>query len=197
MIIHNIDQRSEDWFKIRMFKMTASHAQEIGNIGKGLETYCKQLIMEGLYPLTVENYTNENIEKGVELEASARDMYSFETGLEVKEVGFCELDESAGASPDGFVEDEGLIEIKCPSNKVFFDYLLDGKIDTKYEWQMQMQMFVCERKWCDYVVYNPNFGEKCMIIKRVSRDEEKITRIKEGLAKGKEIMLKLIEEIKG
>jgi putative phage-type endonuclease len=190
MIIHDIKQRSDEWFAIKRGKMGASHAQAIASQGKGLETYLIELMSEYYSIAPKENYTNEHIERGNELEAQARAIYELETGNEVEEVGFIELDEYVGCSPDGLVGEDGLIEIKCPSDKVYFQYLLDRKIDTGYMWQMQMQMLICQRKWCDYVCYNPNF-EKSIVIARVIPSIEEFAKLEKGF----EIARARIDEI--
>jgi putative phage-type endonuclease len=191
MKIHNIEQRTEEWFAIKKGKLGASHAQAIATAGKGLETYIIELMAEYYSIAPKESYTNEHMERGNELEAQARAIYELETGNEVEEVGFIELDEYVGCSPDGMVGEDGLIEIKCPSDKVYLQYLLDDKIDSGYMWQMQMQMLICDRKWCDYVCYNPNF-EKSIVIARVKLDGESIDK----LSKGFDIAVQRIEEIK-
>lgn len=191
MIIHNMEQRSEEWFAIKKGKLGASHAQAIQAQGKGLDTYILELMAEYYSNGVTESYTNENMERGNELEAQARAIYELETGNEVQEVGFVEYDSYVGCSPDGLVGEDGLVEIKCPTNKVFFAYMLDGKIDTKYWWQMQMQMMVTGRKWCDYVVYNPNY-DKSIIIQRVEPDKEAFNKLFQGF----ELAKFSIDEIK-
>ena len=179
MIIYDMEQRSDEWFEVKRGKLGASHAQAIQAQGKGLDTYILELMAEYYSNGVTESYTNENMERGNELEAQARAIYELETGNEVQEVGFVAYDSYVGCSPDGMVGEEGLIEIKCPTNKVFFAYMLDGKIDTKYWWQMQMQLMITGRKWCDYVVYNPNY-DKSIIIQRVEPDKEAFNKLFQG-----------------
>jgi len=185
-----MEQRSKEWFEARSTRMTASHAQSIASNGKGLVTYIREKMCNLYSTNEEEKYTNSNMEYGIEQEKVAKMLYEFETGNSVKDVGFVAYSEYVGCSPDGFV-DNGLIEIKCPTNKVYFNLLLDKKIDTKYEWQMQMQMLVCDRNWCDYVVYNPNFKQQ-LFIKRVVRDDKKIDKLLLGFESG----IKMMKEIK-
>ena len=183
-------QRSEEWFEIRKEKMTASHAQAIASNGKGLVTYIREK-MCSLYSSGEDiGYTNSAMENGIEQENVAKMLYEFETGHKVEDIGFVVYNEYVGCSPDGIVGD-GLIEIKCPTDKVYFNLLLDKKIDSKYEWQMQMQMLVCGKDWCDYVVYNPNFKQQ-LFIKRVLKDEKKIEKLEIGFESG----IKMMKEIK-
>lgn len=194
MQIHNIDQGTEEWFKVRLGKLTASTAQAIASQGKGLETLCYQKAAEILSGTSEDSYTNPDIDRGNEQENLARSSYEMETGNIVKQIGFCELDEFIGASPDGLVGDDGLVEIKCQKNSVYVKTLYTKKIDTKYVWQMQMQMLITGRKWCDFVVFNENF--KDLIIIRVDRDEKKIEKISAGLQTGKAKIQEILEGCK-
>jgi exodeoxyribonuclease (lambda-induced) len=194
MKIIDIEQGTPEWHKLREKRMTASHAQSIKANGKGLITYIRELMTN--YYSTAENvvYTNPAMEHGNEQEEVAAMVYEFETGNKTEIVGFVELDEYVGCSPDRFVDSDGMIEIKCPQDKAYFNLLLDEKIDTKYLAQMQMQMYVCDRKWCDYVVYNPNF-EQQLFIKRVERNESVIEQIKVGIETGKKLMNEIQDKI--
>ena len=190
MEIHNFPQYSPEWWSTRAKRMTGSHAQAIGSNGKGLNTYIVKIMSEFYSKAEKKGYSNKSMERGLELEDSAGMVYSFETGLKVEKVGFVTVGEYTGVSPDLFVEGNGLAEIKCPEDETYLRYLYDRKIDTKYMWQMQMQMQKCEKDWCDYVVYNPNF-EQDHVITRVLPDPEKY----EKLNKGYETGIKLIKEI--
>ena len=173
--------------------MTASHAQAIASNGKGLVTYIREKMCSLYSTGEQDNYTNQAMDYGIEQEPIAKMIYEFETGNRVIDVGFSIYDEYVGCSPDGFVGD-GLIEIKCPTDKVYFNLLLDKKIDTKYEWQMQMQMLVCGKNWCDYVVYNPNFKQQ-LFIKRVLRDEKKMEKLILGFESGIKMMKEINKEL--
>jgi len=193
MKIHKAEQGTEEWLKARLGKMTASNAQTIQANGAGLTTYVYQKVAEILSGKMEDSYINADMERGNELEDTARSSYEMETGNKVKAVGFCEMDKHTGASPDGFIGKDGLIEIKCPRDYNYVRMLHTKKIDPKYDWQMQMQMFVTNRKWCDYVVFHENFND--LIIIRVKRDEDKIAKIETGLLTGKELITKIMKEI--
>lgn len=183
MKLHNCIQGSPEWHELRK-RLTASEAQSIAAQGKGLDTLCMETVARMFSKAEPINYTNEDMERGHLLENEARGSFEIETGLMVEEVGFVEMDEYVGASPDGLTSDDGLIEIKCPSDKIYTEYLYTEKIDPKYFAQMQMQMLVTERKHCWYVVYNPNF-EKSIVIKRVDWDQTMIDKIVKGLEIGR------------
>ena len=191
MKIYNFEQRTEDWYNIRKGKMTASNAETIIANGKGLETYIYNLMAEYYSSAEKENYINADMQRGIDLEPEAKIEFQFYTGLDIKEVGCVELNEYILASPDGLIGDDGLIEIKCPNDSIYFKLVLNDNIKPEYIAQMQMQMYVTDRLYCYFVSYNPNF-EKSLYIKRINRDEEMIEKLKKGLERGTQ----LIKEIK-
>ena len=198
MKVHNnIEQGSDEWHAIRKGKMTASEATAIGNNGKGLETYIKEIVRKEISSKLGDEYSNKDLDRGHELEPVARAMYELEKGVIVEQVGFIELNEFAGCSPDGLVGDEGGTEIKCPDDKVFFDYLLEKEkaISSSYIWQCQMNLFITGRKWWDLIIYNPNF-ENSMFIFRILPDEEKFRALEKGLAIGREQILIIKNQLK-
>lgn len=178
-------QQSPEWFQTRKLKLTASCAQAIGNNGKGLESLVRGLVRCHITGTVEDEFSSDDTGRGNELEAVARDIYELDKNVKVETVGFIEADEHVGFSPDGLIGDDGLLEIKCPDNKKYYDILLDGEksIDTKYVWQVQMQLLLSGRAWADLVFYNPNFRES-MLIFRITPDEEKFRSLEEGLEKG-------------
>ena len=191
MKIYNFEQRTDEWYNIRKGKMTASNAETIIANGKGLETYIYNLMAEYYSSAEKENYINADMQRGIDLEPEAKIEFQFYTGLDIKEVGCVELNEYILASPDGLIGDDGLIEIKCPNDSIYFKLLLSNNIKPEYIAQMQMQMYVTDRQYCYFVSYNPNF-EKSLYIKKINRDEEMIEKLKKGLERGTQ----LIKEIK-
>lgn len=187
MQIINCEQGTDAWRIARLGKLTASDSKTIEVSGKGLDTLCLKKVAERLTGKAEEGYKSQAMQNGNNLESEARSSYEIETGNIVTQVGFCELDEDVGASPDGMVGDDGLVEIKCKTDVVFVKELLSDEIDPEHISQMQFQMMVTDRKWCDYVVYNPNF-EKSLIIRRVNRDEVAIAKIKAGTETGKALI---------
>lgn len=197
MKIHNFKQGSPEWFEIRANKMTASHANTIKTNGKGLKTYVYKKMFKfitGQYK-TEDEFLSYDIERGKELESIAISDYELETGKKVERVGFIEKSDYVGCSPDGLVGDGGLLEIKCPREWKFLKFLVDGEIESQYVYQMQMQMLVTGRKWCDFLVFNESFKVPS-VIKRVERDEDKIEKISQGLADGEKLIKKILS-IKG
>ena len=197
MQIHNCEQKSDEWHVIRKGKMTASNATAIGNCGKGLETYTKEIVRKEISS-KIDDYSNKDFERGNELEPIARQMYELEKDVKVEQVGFIEHDEFTGCSPDGLVGEDGGIEIKCSDDKIYFDYLLEKEkaISSDYLWQCQMNLFITGRKWWDLIVYNPNF-EKSMFVFRILPDLEKFKTLEKGLAVGREQILLLRSQLNG
>ena len=186
------EQGTDEWLSHRIGRLTASNAQAIASNGKGLETYVYTLLSEK-YSSNNEKYTNEDMERGNELEAMARKLYELEKEVEINQVGLVKEGKYISASPDGLIGEDGLVEIKSPNDKNHFFIVTTEKIETKYIWQMQMQMLVTDRKWCDFVSFNPNFERELVII-RVERDEKKIDKIKIGIEVGKELIIKLTKQ---
>lgn len=193
MIIHDIEQGSPEWHELRKLKLTASHATEIGNNGKGLLTYVDKLILRQI--VEEEQITSRDIERGNELEPIARLKYEFEKGVTVREVGFIEHCPNSGCSPDGLVDDDyldngpGLIEIKARNDAKHLALLMGGLVDSGVRWQMQMQMLVTGRKWCDFISYNPNFKQS-LFVKRFAIDQKLQDKLTVGLESG----IKLLKE---
>ena len=195
-IYNDIQQNTPEWLELRLGKFTASDAQAIASNGRGLESLVFEKVAEILTGKQKEEYTNADMERGHELEEMARNSYEVETGIVVKRVGFIEKSERIGCSPDGLIDEDGLQEIKCKNDANFVRYMFDKIIDTDHVWQMQMQLLISERKYCDYVVFNPNFP-KTIIITKVVRDEAAIEKLRIGLEEAQEKLDKVLSKLKG
>jgi predicted phage-related endonuclease len=193
-IYKNLIQGTDEWFKIKVGKFGSTDANTVSVNGKGLETACFDKAAEIITGEIPQGYTNENMERGIKLESSARLLYELKTGNSVQEVGFIEYSDFVGGSPDGLVGDDGILEVKCPTNRVFVQFLCDRKIKKDYFFQMQHLMFITDRKWCDYVVYNENLDR--IEITRVERDEKAIEKIKVGLEAGEKKIKSILERVK-
>ena len=189
MKIHQINQGTEEWFELRKLRMTASNASAIATAGKGLETYINEMVVAFFSKAERDNYKSKDMQRGNDLEPNARVLYELETGLKVEQIGFATYNDFVGCSPDGLVGKDGLVEFKCPSDKVYIEFLQTKKVNSAYVWQMQMQMLTLNREWCDYVLYNPNFT-KSFHIARLFANTEKFAKLKNGF----EVGTKLIEE---
>ena len=193
-------QRTEEWHQQRLGRVTASRVADIiAKTKSGYSTsranYMAELICERLTGVRGDFYMNAAMQWGVEKEAEARAAYEALSGFLVTEVGFTPHNsmEDAGASPDGLVSDDGLVEFKCPLTATHLDTILTGTVPSKYIIQMQWQMACTGRQWCDFVSYDPRLPEAMrLLVKRVPRDEELIRELnREVLRFLAEIELKL------
>lgn len=200
MKTHNVIQGTDEWFALRQeYPLTASKAQAIGNQGKGLETLCWEVLAEMYSTASKEQHSNVHTDRGSELEANARSIYEMRTGNKVVEVGFITNDKVTkvgGCSPDGMIGDDGLIEIKCFDDTKHFKYTVLGlEPESQYRWQMQMQLLITDRKYVDFVAYNPNYHDT-LLIKRVEKDEEMQSKLIEGLKKGEVLLNEIKASVK-
>lgn len=178
-------QGTAEWFAERAGKVTASRVADVcaktkTGWGASRANYAAELIAERLTGAKVDGYTNAAMQHGIDTEPQARIAYEFQTDVDVVQVGFIPHPTIAmsGASPDGYVGDEGLVEIKCPSTATHIDTLLDSKIPAKYVTQMQWQMACTGRKWCDFCSFDPRMPESMrLFIQRVERDEKRIAEL--------------------
>ena len=161
-----MEQRTDDWFTARLGKVTASRISDVvaktkSGVSASRGNYMAQLIVERMTNKPTESYSNSAMQWGTDTEPLARAAYEMVTDTMVEEVGFVEHPflKMCGASPDGLVGDDGLIEIKCPNTATHIDFLITGDIDNKYLLQMQWQMACTGRKWCDFVSFDPRMPE--------------------------------------
>jgi len=185
----NIEQRSDEWFKIRCGKVTASRVSDIiaktkSGWGASRANYMAQLIAERLTGEVADSYSNSAMQWGIDHEQEARKAYEFYENEGVQKIGFVQhRNLESGASPDGLVGDDGLVEIKCPNTATHIQTLLDQKIPRKYETQMLWQLECTGRKWCDFVSYDPRMPENLkLFVKRFERDDERLDEIRTMVA---------------
>jgi len=174
-----MEQGTDDWFAARCGKVTASRIADVmaktkTGYGAGRKNYLAQLVIERLTGDIAEGYTNAAMLWGIETEKYAREAYEIETGEIVEQVGF--IDHPAipmtGASPDGLVGIDGMLEIKCPNSATHIETLLSGKVAKQYILQMHWQMMCAGRAWCDFVSYDPRMPEGLQYwSQRVTLDE--------------------------
>lgn len=171
------EQGSIEWHQERLGKVTASRIADVmmkPNTA-GYQNYRAQLICERLTGNPTETFTSAAMQHGTDTEPQARAFYELETGLDVEQVGFVDHPKLAGsgASPDGLVRTDGLVEIKCPQPATHIKTLTGAAIDRKYLLQMQWQMVCTERDWCDFVSFCPSLPlEMQMHRQRVERNAE-------------------------
>lgn len=182
-------QRTPEWFQARLGKVTASRISDVmartkTGWGAGRKNYMAELVAERLTGTRAEGFVNAAMQWGTDMEPEARAAYEFYRDATVIEAGF-ELHPTipdSGASPDGLVGDDGLIEIKCPGTAQHIETLLGGTVAEKYVLQMQWQMACTGRQWCDFISYDPRLPESMrMFCDRLKRDDDLIATMEKAV----------------
>ncbi len=184
-----MEQGSPEWIAARLGKVGASRVADLmaktkSGWGASRANYMAQLIAERLTGQLTETYTNAAMQWGTDTEADARSAYQFETATLVEQVGFVLHPRIAmsGASPDGLIGADGLVEIKCPNTATHIDTLLGQNVPGKYVIQMQWQMACTGRAWCDFASFDPRLPESMqLLVQRVPRDDKHIKELEDGV----------------
>jgi hypothetical protein len=173
-------QHTEGWYAARLGIPTASRFAHVLAQGKGnapsltRQKYVVELALERITGRREELKPTEAMDVGTEREPLARQAYMVRTGELVSEAGLCLHDTlDCGASPDGWIGDGGLLELKCPQPLAHLDYLRlpSDKCPSKYVPQIQGQLWITGRQWCDFMSYNPDFPEGAQTaLRRVHAD---------------------------
>jgi putative phage-type endonuclease len=178
-------QRSPEWHLARLGKATASRMADVlsrtkSGYGASRNNYMAELVAERLTGVPAEQYTSAAMQWGTNCEPMARAAYAFHADIDVEEVGFVAHPTIAmsGASPDGFVGEDGLVEIKCPAISTHIETLRGGRVADKYYVQIQWQLACTGRAWCDFVSYDPRMPISMQLfVQRVPRDNARIRKI--------------------
>jgi len=187
-----VKQGSPEWLALRAGKITASRLADVMSVIKSGEAasrkdYRAQIAVETLTGLPMESgFCSAEMAWGVVNEKFARAAYEVATDQFVDQVGFAlhPLIERAGASPDGLVGVDGLLEIKCPKSSTHLDYIVANEVPEKYKLQMLWQMDCCTRQWCDFVSFDPRMPEHLQLfVKRFEIDNERIAKMREEVKK--------------
>ena len=185
-IIKTCEQGSEEWLQMRLGKVTASKMSDVLSKGRGTapskmsETYMMELLAEKLTGKSKPFFENDAMRWGTETEPQARSMYEVNNDfVNVEEVAFVERDEDIGISPDGLIGDDGLLEIKCPTTTIQLKRALSDDYAKDYYIQIQCQLWVTERQWCDFVSFDPRLDCSAGYLQqRVVRNDEFIDNMK-------------------
>lgn len=187
----NIAQGSPEWFAARLGRVTASRVADViaktkSGPSTSRENYCVELALERLTGNRQESFSSADMKWGKEMEPLARAAYEARTGAIVDEVGMAAHPTipMTGASPDGLVDSDGLLEIKCPKSATHASTLLSGKPDNKYITQMMWQMACTGRQWCDFASFDPRFPAPLQLfVKRIPRDDAKVAELEAEVVK--------------
>lgn len=192
MKVYNFDQGTPEWKACRAGKATASRMTDIlAKIKSGeaaaRRDYRIQLVAELLSGEPAGNgFISSEMQWGTENEPLARAAYEVSTGSFVEQIGFVDHPAilRAGASPDGLVGDDGLLEIKCPKSATHIQYILDGVVPAQYQPQMLWQMACCGSQWCDFVSFDPRLPAHVQLFKvRFPRDNQRIAELEDEVLK--------------
>jgi len=174
-----MEQGSPEWHQVRLGKVTASRVADLiaktkTGYSSSRANYAAELICERLTGECQPFYMNAAMQWGTDKEPEARAAYAFRHDADVTQVAFVDHPTipMTGASPDGLVGDDGMVEIKCPLTATHLETLASGKPAGKYITQMQWQMSCTGRKWCDFVSYDPRLPEALrLFVTRIERDD--------------------------
>jgi putative phage-type endonuclease len=190
-MIEKIEQGTPEWFAARLGNVTASRVADViaktkSGYSASRENYMAQLICERMTNTVAESYSNAAMQWGTETEPLARAAFESYADILVDEVGYITHPsiERAGASPDGLVLDDGLLEIKCPNTATHIDTLLSETIPSKYITQMQWQMACTRRLYCEFVSFDPRLPDGLQLfVARVEKDDEYIEMLEQEVKK--------------
>ncbi|HWR52946.1 MAG TPA: YqaJ viral recombinase family protein [Bryobacteraceae bacterium] len=192
MIIHQCQQGSEDWYRLRLGIPTASEFFRLvtptGKLSSQADTYMNHLLAEWITGAPLESVETSWMQHGHEYEAQAAASFAFETDLETETVGFITTDDGMiGASPDRIVVGGRLgVELKCPSPQVHVGYMRHGAIDDKYRPQVQGQMLVAGFEAVYLQSYCPGLPT---VVIRTDRDEKYLETLSGALCEFVERLL--------
>lgn len=174
---HEVIQGSEEWFALRRGKFTSSNFADLF-CGKTTAAYKKAVlkpVYERLTDESPDDFKSAYMERGNELEPLAIEYYERLKFVRVKPGGFFEMSEWVGASPDGLIGSDGMLQVKCPAwNTMIAALTGDPKILTEYEWQVQGELMVTGRKWSDLLFWHPKLEP---VIIRINADHEKRAKL--------------------
>lgn len=186
----DLQQGTDAWLAARVGRVTASRVADViartkTGYGASRANYMAELVAERLTGQPADRFTNAAMQWGTEKEPDARAAYAFLHDVDVVEVGFVEHPRiiMTGASPDGLVGEDGLVEIKAPNTATHIETLLSASVAGKYVTQMHWQMACTGRAWCDFVSYDPRMpADMRLFVKRVHRDDALVAELEQEVA---------------
>lgn len=194
-------QRSEGWFADRCGKVTASRIKDIGAKpvkGKKYNALTLTILSERITSVQEETPTSKAMQWGIDQEENAIAAYENETGNFVKGTGLIDhpVIKLSGASPDGLVNLDGQIEVKCPSTATHLNTLLTKEIPVEYIPQITWQLACTRRGWCDFVSYDPRLPEHLrLVVIRVNAENLDIAGIEQSVIQFNQKIDQIIAEL--
>lgn len=201
-----IEQGTPEWHAQRRGRFTSSRFGDLMKNGRSKDSI-GDTALSYILEITYEMVTGESVgftgnaatEWGNEYEPIAIAHYEGVTGNVVDNVGFCAhpSESYAGGSPDGLIGSDGMLEIKCPYNGLnHAKNIIKGEFISTYQWQVQGNMWVTGRKWCDLVSFDPRFtGEKKIHIVRIDRDDSMIEQLEQRVKEASVLLRDYLEAL--
>jgi len=196
--IHDVQQKTDEWFKLRLGRPTASEFRRVitaaGKPSASRHGYACELAAERYAGIALNTWSgNLDIDRGRFLEEDGLKAYGFQTGADLQRVGFITDDEMRfGCSPDALVDEDGGAEVKCVKAENHVEAIVrfqeDGSCDPDYVQQIQGCLLVTGRKWWDLIHYHAHLP---MLVIRCYP----ITKLQAALADGIEAVLQERDEI--
>jgi len=198
-----IEQRSNEWYEQRLGRFTGSEIHKLMGIkGLGLtgEGYAFEKACELVFGRNEEDsFVSFDMQRGIQYEPLAFECFNRlneENFIVATQCEFFEYDTFAGASPDGIVSDNAVLEIKCPKPETLFELIATNEIDKKYMFQMQMEMLCAEKEKAYFFNYGIWNGREIHHTIVIERDEVIIAKIKERIAEALILRDRYVEQIK-
>lgn len=199
---HDVEQNTEEWMNLRLGKATASSfgiimANDGKAFGEPAKRYALDLALQRLTGRRASSFTNAHMERGHQQEPIARDRYEQLTGDWVTNGGFFDCD-THGDSPDGLIEQDGVLEIKCVIASVHYETICREAIDPAYKWQIAGHLLCSGRAWVDFASYCDEFPSSSnLIVYRVHREEQKeqLERLAARLAEFEALVSRTVDNI--
>jgi len=180
-IIEGLEQRTPEWHLMRNGCVTGSRvADVVATLKKGGYAACRQnylmeVVVSRLTGLAPDHFVNAAMQWGIDNEQFARAAYEMETDCMVESVGFALHSKIGyfGASPDGLIGSDGVLELKCPTSDTHLRYIMEGVVPIDYMPQMMAEMACTDRQWCEFVSFDPRMPKNLQLfIRRFKRDDK-------------------------
>jgi hypothetical protein len=187
-----VEQGSAEWLQLRTGRVTGSRMADVmlylvrknGEAAKR-QAYKSELVSEILTGRAVEHFVTREMQWGLDNEIFARNAYEIEVaGIDPAGFAVHPTITRFGASPDGLIGADGLIEFKCPNTATHINYVIQDVVPAEYHWQMLAEMACSERQWCDFVSYDPRLPKKLQLfVRRLERDNARIAQMEAEVLK--------------
>lgn len=162
------------WLQQRLGKLTGSRmAVAMSFLKNGQESAERRklkfdLVAERLTDCLTSRYVTEAMAWGLATEAEAKEAATQLIGIKIKPCGYFDHPEidNLGATPDGLLDDDGVLEIKCPTTTTHLSWLLANQVPPEYKSQMICQLICTGRRYAQFMSYDPRVPRRPILYKR-------------------------------